>query len=237
MSLDVGRGEAVVVIGPSGSGKTTLLRCINFLEEFEEARSSSTATRSAIEIDKNGRRTRRSEREIAASRSNIGIVFQSYNLFPHMSVLRNITAGAHAGERRAGRCRRGASARASWACRPRGKSGRVPDAPLRRTAAAGGDRPRAGDGAEGDALRRITSALDPELVGEVLSVMRQLIVEGLTMVVVTHEMQFARDVANRVVFMDAGTIVEQGPPKELFANPSTDRLRAFLSRFREAYLL
>ena len=83
----------------------------------------------------------------------------------------------------------------------------------------------------------ITSALDPELVGEVLGVMRQLIAEGLTMVVVTHEMQFARDVAHRVVFMDAGTIVEQGAPKELFANPSTDRLRAFLSRFREAYLL
>ena len=83
----------------------------------------------------------------------------------------------------------------------------------------------------------ITSALDPELVGEVLGVMRQLIADGLTMVVVTHEMQFARDVAHRVVFMDAGTIVEQGPPKELFGNPSTERLRAFLSRFREAYLL
>ncbi len=237
VSLDVGRGEAVVVIGPSGSGKTTLLRCINFLEEFEEGEILVDGDPIGYQIKKNGRRTRRSEREIAASRSNIGIVFQSYNLFPHMSVLRNITA---APTRVKGVPADVAEAQARELLGRVGLAEKAGEYPMRLS---GGQQQRVAI-ARALAMEpkvmlfdEVTSALDPELVGEVLSVMRQLIVEGLTVVVVTHEMQFARDVANRVVFMDAGTIVEQGPPKELFANPSTDRLRAFLSRFREAYLL
>jgi polar amino acid transport system ATP-binding protein len=237
VSLDVSRGEAVVVIGPSGSGKTTLLRCINLLEEFEEGEIRVDGDPIGYRVDKNSRRTRRSEREIAASRSNIGIVFQSYNLFPHMTVLRNITA---APTRVKGVPADVAEARARELLARVGLAEKADEYPMRLS---GGQQQRVAI-ARALAMEpkvmlfdEITSALDPELVGEVLGVMRQLIADGLTMVVVTHEMQFARDVAHRVVFMDAGTIVEQGPPKELFGNPSTERLRAFLSRFREAYLL
>jgi polar amino acid transport system ATP-binding protein len=237
VSLAVGRGEAVVVIGPSGSGKTTLLRCINLLEEFEEGEIYVDGDPIGYRIDKQGRRTRRSEREVAASRSNIGIVFQSYNLFPHMTVLRNITA---APTRVKGVPADVAEARARELLARVGLAEKADEYPMRLS---GGQQQRVAI-ARALAMEpkvmlfdEITSALDPELVGEVLGVMRQLIAEGLTMVVVTHEMQFARDVAHRVVFMDVGTIVEQGAPKELFANPSTERLRAFLSRFREAYLL
>jgi ABC-type polar amino acid transport system ATPase subunit len=237
VSLEVGRGEAVVVIGPSGSGKTTLLRCINLLEEFEEGEILVDGDPIGYRLDQNGRRTRRSEREIAASRSNIGIVFQSYNLFPHMTVLRNITA---APTRVKGVPADVAEARARELLARVGLAEKADEYPMRLS---GGQQQRVAIARalamvpKVMLLDEITSALDPELVGEVLGVMRQLIAEGLTMVVVTHEMQFAREVAHRVVFMDAGTIVEQGPPKELFGNPSTDRLRAFLSRFREAYLL
>jgi ABC-type polar amino acid transport system ATPase subunit len=237
VSLAVARGEAVVVIGPSGSGKTTLLRCINLLEEFEEGEIYVDGDPIGYRIDKQGRRTRRSEREVAASRSNIGIVFQSYNLFPHMTVLRNITA---APTRVKGVPADVAEARARELLARVGLAEKADEYPMRLS---GGQQQRVAI-ARALAMEpkvmlfdEITSALDPELVGEVLGVMRQLIAEGLTMVVVTHEMQFARDVAHRVVFMDVGTIVEQGAPKELFANPSTERLRAFLSRFREAYLL
>jgi ABC-type polar amino acid transport system ATPase subunit len=237
VSLEVGRGEAVVVIGPSGSGKTTLLRCINLLEEFEEGEILVDGDPIGYQLDEKGRRKRRSEREIAASRSNIGIVFQSYNLFPHMTVLRNITA---APMRVKGVAADLAEARARELLRRVGLAEKANEYPMRLS---GGQQQRVAI-ARALAMEpkvmlfdEITSALDPELVGEVLGVMRQLIADGLTMVVVTHEMQFARDVAHRVVFMDAGTIVEQGSPKELFANPSTERLRAFLSRFREAYLL
>jgi polar amino acid transport system ATP-binding protein len=237
VSLDVGRGEAVVVIGPSGSGKTTLLRCINLLEEFEGGEIRVDGDPVGYRIDNNGKRTRRSEREIAASRSKIGIVFQSYNLFPHMTVLRNITA---APTRVKGVPADVAEARARELLARVGLAEKADEYPMRLS---GGQQQRVAI-ARALAMEpkvmlfdEITSALDPELVGEVLGVMRQLISEGLTMVVVTHEMQFARDVAHRVVFMDAGAIIEQGSPKELFANPSTDRLRAFLSRFREAYLL
>jgi polar amino acid transport system ATP-binding protein len=237
ISLDIGRGEAVVIIGPSGSGKTTLLRCINLLEEFEAGEILVDGDPVGYRMGENGRRARRTEKEIAASRSNIGIVFQSYNLFPHMSVLRNLTA---APTRVKGVPADLAEARARELLARVGLSEKADEYPMRLS---GGQQQRVAIARalamepKVMLLDEITSALDPELVGEVLAVMRQLIAEGLTMVVVTHEMQFARDVAHRVVFMDAGAILEQGAPKELFGNPSTDRLRAFLSRFREAYLL
>ena len=154
VSLAVARGEAVVVIGPSGSGKTTLLRCINLLEEFEEGEIYVDGDPIGYRIDKQGRRTRRSEREVAASRSNIGIVFQSYNLFPHMTVLRNITAAPTRVKGVPADVAEARGSRAPRARRPCREGGRVPDAPLRRAAAAGRDRPRTRYGAEGDALRR-----------------------------------------------------------------------------------
>jgi ABC-type polar amino acid transport system ATPase subunit len=237
VSLDVGRGEAVVVIGPSGSGKTTLLRCMNLLEEFEAGEILVDGDPIGYRVDPAGGRKRRSEREIAQSRSSIGIVFQSFNLFPHMTVLRNITA---APTRVKGVPVDVADARARELLARVGLSEKAQEYPMRLS---GGQQQRVAIvlalAMEPKVMLfdEVTSALDPELVGEVLEVMRQLIAEGLTMVVVTHEMQFARDVAHRVVFMDGGTVVEEGPPKELFAGPKTDRLRTFLSRFREAYLL
>ena len=237
VSLDVSAGEAVVVIGPSGSGKTTLLRCMNLLEEFEQGEILIDGDPIGYRTNASGKRVRRSEKEIAASRSNIGMVFQNYNLFPHMTVLRNITAAPIRvrGEPQAVAEQRGKDLLARV-----GLADKQNEFPMRLS---GGQQQRVAI-ARALAMQpkvmlfdEVTSALDPELVGEVLEVMRQLIKDGLTMVVVTHEMQFARDVAHRVVFMDGGSVIEQGHPKELFANPTSDRLRSFLKRYREAYLL
>jgi polar amino acid transport system ATP-binding protein len=237
VSMDVRKGEAVVVIGPSGSGKTTLLRCINLLEEFDDGLIHVDGDPIGYTIGASGKRVRLSERQIADSRSNIGMVFQSFNLFPHMTVLRNITA---APTRVKGEAPEVAERRAKELLDRVGLADKINEYPMRLS---GGQQQRVAI-ARALAMQpkvmlfdEVTSALDPELVGEVLAVMRQLIQDGLTMVVVTHEMQFARDVAHRLVFMDGGNIVEQGPPKDLFTNPSTDRLRSFLKRYREAYLL
>ena len=189
ISLDIGRGEAVVIIGPSGSGKTTLLRCINLLEEFEAGEILVDGDPVGYRMGENGRRARRTEKEIAASRSNIGIVFQSYNLFPHMSVLRNLTA---APTRVKGVPVDLAEARARELLARVGLSEKADEYPMRLS---GGQQQRVAIARalamepKVMLLDEITSALDAELVGEVLAVMRQLIAEGLTMVVVTHEMQ------------------------------------------------
>jgi polar amino acid transport system ATP-binding protein len=237
ISLDVASGEAVVVIGPSGSGKTTLLRCINLLEEFEEGLIWVDGDPIGYVVNPKGRRVRRSEREIADSRSHIGIVFQSFNLFPHMTVLKNITA---APVRVKGVPLPEAERRARELLERVGLEDKADEYPIRLS---GGQQQRVAI-ARALAMQpkvmlfdEVTSALDPELVGEVLEAMRQLIKDGLTMVIVTHEMQFARDVAHRIVFMDSGSIIEQGPPAELFENPGTDRLRTYLKRYRDAYLL
>jgi polar amino acid transport system ATP-binding protein len=237
ISLDVQKGEAVVVIGPSGSGKTTLLRCINVLEEFDGGIIRIDGEPIGYKVNEAGKRRRLSERQIADSRSHIGMVFQSFNLFPHMTVLRNITA---APIKVKGQAVEVAERRARELLDRVGLADKQSEYPMRLS---GGQQQRVAI-ARALAMQpkvmlfdEVTSALDPELVGEVLTVMRQLIKDGMTMVVVTHEMQFARDVAHRVVFMDGGTIIEQGSPKELFANPSTDRLRSYLTRYREAYLL
>jgi polar amino acid transport system ATP-binding protein len=236
VSLSVGAGEVVVVIGPSGSGKTTLLRCINLLEDYEQGTVTVDGDPIGYQLDaRSGKRVRMSEREIAAAREHVGIVFQSYNLFPHMSVLQNIAA---APVRVKGVPRARAEARGRDLLAMVGLSDKADEYPARLS---GGQQQRV---AIARALAmdpkimlfdEVTSALDPELVGEVLAAMQQLARNGMTMVVVTHEMSFARDIANRIVFMDGGVIVEQGQPEQVFFNPKTERVRLFLKRYNDRY--
>jgi ABC-type polar amino acid transport system ATPase subunit len=237
VSLTIAKGKTVAVIGPSGSGKTTMLRCINLLEEFEEGEIVFDGKPIGYRSEPGGRRHRLPEREIAVTRSEIGIVFQSFNLFPHMTVLRNIVA---APVRVKGIDRATAERIARELLDRVGLADKTSEYPMRLS---GGQQQRVAI-ARALAMQpklmlfdEVTSALDPELVGEVLAVIKRLADDGMTMVLVTHEMQFARDVADTVVFMAEGRIVEQGPPRTLFANPQSDRLRAFLRRYREAYLL
>jgi polar amino acid transport system ATP-binding protein len=236
ISLSVSAGEVVVVIGPSGSGKTTLLRCINMLEDYEQGTVAIDGEPIGYRLEQTtGQRQRMSEREIAAAREHVGMVFQSYNLFPHMTVLKNITA---APIRVKGVPRARAEERARELLAMVGLSDKVAEYPARLS---GGQQQRV---AIARALAmdpkimlfdEVTSALDPELVGEVLAAMQQLARAGMTMVVVTHEMSFARDIADRIVFMDGGAIVEQGKPDQLLFSPATDRVRAFLKRYNDRY--
>ena len=236
ISLSVAAGEVVVVIGPSGSGKTTLLRCINLLEDYEQGTVTVDGEPIGYRRDaRTGQRQRMSEREIAAAREHVGIVFQSFNLFPHMTVLHNITA---APIRVKGVPRVRAEERARELLAMVGLSDKVVEYPARLS---GGQQQRV---AIARALAmdpkimlfdEVTSALDPELVGEVLAAMQTLARAGMTMVVVTHEMSFARDIADRIVFMDGGAIVEQGKPDQLLFAPTTERVRAFLKRYNDRY--
>jgi polar amino acid transport system ATP-binding protein len=237
VSLQVARGETVVVIGPSGSGKTTLLRCVNLLEDYQAGTVTVDGEPVGYMQTRSGDRQRMAEREIAAAREKIGIVFQSYNLFPHMTALQNIVA---APIRVRGIPRRKADQRARDLLAMVGLSDNADAYPARLS---GGQQQRV---AIARALAmdpkimlfdEVTSALDPELVGEVLAAMQQLARDGMTMVVVTHEMSFARDVADRILFMDGGVIVEQGPPEEMFAAPRTERVRQFLKRYNDRYRL
>lgn len=237
VSLSVAAGEVVVVIGPSGSGKTTLLRCINLLEDYEQGTVTVDGEPIGYRLDntKAGHRVRMSEREIATARESVGMVFQSFNLFPHMTVLHNITA---APIRVKGVTRARAEQRALHLLAMVGLSDKAHELPARLS---GGQQQRV---AIARALAmdpkimlfdEVTSALDPELVGEVLAAMQQLARDGMTMVVVTHEMSFARDIADRIVFMDGGVVVEQGKPEQLLFSPATDRVRAFLKRYNDRY--
>ena len=219
VDLDIGRGEAVVVAGPSGSGKSTMLRCINGLEQIDSG-----------EIRFDGSPLPARGKELQAARAQIGMVFQQFNLFPHMSVRDNIVLGP---------------------ARAKG----VPVEDARRKAAELLERvgiPEKADAMPADlsggqqqrvAIARAlamepklmlfdepTSALDPEMIREVLDVMRALAKSGMTMVVVTHEMGFAREVCDRIVFIDEGRIVEQGPPAEFFANAQSERAREFVDK-------
>jgi polar amino acid transport system ATP-binding protein len=217
----VDAGEVVCVIGPSGSGKSTLLRCVNRLEE-------PTGGRILIE----GEDITDPDADVDLLRSRIGMVFQSFNLFPHLSVLRNLTLA----QRRV-RKRSKAEARevAERVLERVGLSDKLDAYPAHLS---GGQQQRV-------AIARAlamdpdmmlfdepTSSLDPELVGEVLGVMRDLAEEGMTMMVVTHEMGFARDVADRVVFMDEGVVVEEGPPSRVLVEPAEERTRRFLQMVR-----
>ena len=230
VDLSVGKGEVVAIIGPSGSGKTTLLRCINFLEEYDGGSIRIDGTEVGYR-DGAGARKRRSDRELAAIRVDAAMVFQQFNLFPHLTAAQNIMLGLMKS-----RGRSKAEARAiaeKWLARV-GLSAKVDAMPSQMS---GGQQQRVGI-ARAVAMEpkvllldEITSALDPELVGEVLAVVQELATEGRTMILVTHEMAFARDVADRVVFTDQGRIVIDAPPAQVFGEQPHERLRSFLSRF------
>ncbi len=233
VSMQVRKGEVVCVIGPSGSGKTTFLRCINHLEKINGGHIYIAGELMGYREQPDGRLVEDSERNIARMRSEIGMVFQRFNLFPHMTALQNVM---EAPMQVKGVPREQAEARARELL---GKVGLAEKADAYPARLSGGQQQRV---AIARALAmdpklmlfdEATSALDPELVGEVLKVMRQLAEEGMTMIVVTHEMGFARDVADRVIFMDGGVIVEEGKPADIFTNPKEVRTRAFLGQVLE----
>jgi polar amino acid transport system ATP-binding protein len=219
IDFSVNRGEVVCVIGPSGSGKSTLLRCVNLLEQPTSGK-----------IFVNGAEVTDLNANIDRIRRSIGMVFQQFNLFPHLSVLNNLTI---AQRRVLKRNRTEAERIATENLTIVGLADKVHAYPAQLS---GGQQQRAAIarslsmGPDLMLFDEPTSALDPELVGDVLAVMRKLATDGMTMLVVTHEMSFARDVADRVVFMDGGVVVEQGPPAEVLGNPQHQRTRTFLSR-------
>ncbi|KMK09856.1 L-cystine ABC transporter ATP-binding protein TcyN [Pluralibacter gergoviae] len=226
IDLQVNEGEVVAIIGPSGSGKTTLLRSINLLEQPE----SGTIRVGDITIDA-ARPLGKQKAAIRRLRQHVGFVFQNFNLFPHRTVLDNVIEGPVIVK---GESRAEASARARELLAKVGLTGKETSFPRRLS---GGQQQRVAI-ARALAMRpdvilfdEPTSALDPELVGEVLNTIRQLALEKRTMVIVTHEMSFARDVADRAIFMDQGRIVEQGDARTLFANPQQPRTRQFLEKF------
>ncbi len=219
IDFHVDHGEVVCVIGPSGSGKSTLLRCVNRLEEP----TSGTVMVEGVDITD-------SETDLDGVRTRIGMVFQQFNLFPHLSVLKNLTLAQQRAKKR-----RKAEA-VEVAHRNLAKVGLAEKADAFPAQLSGGQQQRV-------AIARAlsmdpdmmlfdepTSALDPELVGDVLEVMKQLAREGMTMMVVTHEMGFAREVGDRVVFMDGGVVVEQGKPEDVLGNPQHERTKLFLSK-------
>ncbi len=219
IDFHVDPGEVVCVVGPSGSGKSTLLRCVNRLEEPTDGR-----------IYVEGIDITDPETDLDAVRTRIGIVFQQFNLFPHLTVLRNLTLAQQRSKKRK------KDEAVDIARKNLEKVGMADKEAAYPAHLSGGQQQRV-------AIARAlsmdpdmmlfdepTSALDPELVGEVLSVMRQLADEGMTMMVVTHEMGFAREVGDRVVFMDGGVVVEQGPPSDVLSNPQHARTQEFLSK-------
>jgi ABC-type polar amino acid transport system ATPase subunit len=225
IDIDIAKGEVVCILGPSGSGKSTLLRCVNLLEPPEEG-DIYVEGRSICKGPGSG--TGESSWELDFVRQRVGIVFQQFNLFPHKTALENVTL---AQEKVLGRPRKEARAKASELLDRVGLGDKVDQYPDRLS---GGQQQRV---AIARALAmdphvmlfdEVTSALDPELVKEVLDVMRELAAEGMTMIVVTHEIGFAREVADRVVFMDGGVIVEQGPPAAVLESPREERTKQFL---------
>ncbi|MEU6215930.1 amino acid ABC transporter ATP-binding protein [Streptomyces sp. NPDC047022] len=219
IDLEIGRGEVVCVIGPSGSGKSTLLRCVNLLEE---------PTRGQVFVG--GAEVTDPDVDIDAVRRRIGMVFQQFNLFPHLTVTENLTLPQR---RVLGRDKARA---ARVAAENLARVGLAEKADAFPSALSGGQQQRVAIaralamGPEVMLFDEPTSALDPELVGDVLGVMRMLADSGMTMMVVTHEMSFAREVADRVVFMDEGVILEQGTPGQVIGDPRNERTRHFLSR-------
>jgi polar amino acid transport system ATP-binding protein len=230
IDLDVAPGEVVVVLGPSGSGKSTFLRCINHLEAIDRGSIVVAGEQIGYSL-RNGRLNKLPARAIAVQRRQIGMVFQQFNLYPHMTALQNIIEapiGVHKQSRREA---------TELAMELLARVGLTHKADSYPRQLSGGQQQRVAI-ARALAIRpklmlfdEPTSALDPELVGEVLATMRDLADQGLTMIVVTHEIGFAREAADRVVFMDGGYIVEQGKPEDVLGNPQHPRTRAFLSRF------
>lgn len=226
VSLTVGKGEVVAVIGPSGSGKSTLLRCAANLEKIDSG--SICYSGEYLVKTENNTPVYAKKQELKKISSKFGLVFQNFNLFPHMSVMKNITASPISVLKKS---REEAEAKALELLEKMGLSDKRDAYPCQLS---GGQQQRVSIARalalEPDILffDEPTSALDPELTGEVLSVMRRLADEGMTMMVVTHEMGFAREVADRVVFMENGYIVEEGTPAEVFENTKSPRLREFL---------
>ena len=220
ISLDVHQGDVFALIGASGSGKSTLLRCINLLEQLDDGQiwlSGDDISNPAIDVDK--------------VRARIGVVFQQFNLFPHLSVIKNITLAA---TEVFGTSASDATDRAMYLLERVGLADKAKDFPDRLS---GGQQQRVAlvraiaTDPEVLLLDEITSALDPELVGEVLDLVRQLKDDGTTIVMATHEMDFAREVSDQVVFLDRGVICEQAEPEKLFGSPEGERTREFLRRF------
>jgi polar amino acid transport system ATP-binding protein len=223
IDLDVAEHEVVALIGASGSGKSTLLRCVNLIEPIDAGRiriEGEEITAKGVKVDRIRRR--------------IGIVYQAYNLFPHMTVLDNVSLAPRKVLRRS---RSQAESEAHELLTRFGLADKATDYPDRLS---GGQQQRVAIvralamGPDILLLDEVTSALDPELVVEVLNVIRELAAGGMTMVLATHEMGFARDIANRVCFLDAGRILEEGPPDRIFSDPQEPRTRQFLNRIIEA---
>lgn len=230
VNLTVARGEVVVMVGPSGAGKTTMLRTLNRLETIDSGEIRVNGELIGQRLNSRGKVIERSARDLARQRADIGFVFQHFNLFPHMSVLENIVLAAVD-------VRHESKAKANeYARELLDRVGLADKADVRTRSLSGGQQQRVAI-ARALAMRPAlmlfdepTSALDPEMVGEVLAVMRGLADAGMTMIVVSHEMGFTREVADRVVVMDAGTIIESGVPSQVFANPQHERTRKFLSK-------
>ncbi|MBQ1364307.1 MAG: amino acid ABC transporter ATP-binding protein [Clostridia bacterium] len=226
IDLDVEKGDVTAILGPSGSGKTTFLRCLNFLERAD----SGTMVFDGEKFDMHTAK----KAEIARVRKKTAFVFQNYNLFLNKTALQNVTLGLTSG---LGMKKDEAEARALQALEKVGMADRLKHYPSQLS---GGQQQRVAI-ARALAMQpeiiyfdEPTSALDPELIGEVLSVMRELAEEGMTMLVVTHEMDFARNVSSQVLFMDGGKVIESGPSKEFFAAPKQERSREFIRAIREA---
>jgi cystine transport system ATP-binding protein len=228
IDLTIEKGQVMVIIGPSGSGKTTLLRSINLLETPTEGTLSIGSSRISFNRD-----TKPNPAEVLALRRQTGMVFQSYNLFPHMTALQNVMEAQVIVQKRS---KEEAHIRSKELLRKVGLEEKANSYPHELS---GGQQQRVGIaramGIDPALLLfdEPTSALDPELVGEVLKVIKQLASEGMTMAIVTHEMKFANDVADQVVFMDNGVIVEQGPPEQVIEQPRHERTRLFLSRLND----
>ncbi len=232
VSLNIEKGEVVCIIGPSGAGKSTLLRCINHLEGIDSG-TIYLEDEPVYRYERNGKVVVDTERRIEALRSEVGMVFQSFNLFPHLTALENVMlAPVHVRNEPPESARRKAQALLAKV----GLSDKIDAYPQELS---GGQQQRVAI-ARSLAMQpkallfdEVTSALDPELIGDVLRVMRQLAAEGMTMIVVTHEMGFARDVADRVLFMADGVVVEEGSPEQIFKAPRHERTRQFLQSVLE----
>ena len=229
ITFDVAKGEVVVMAGPSGSGKSTLLRCINHLEKVNQGRIYVDGQAVGYREVK-GKFVEKGEREVARMRAAIGMVFQRFNLFPHLTALGNvIDAPIHVRKLSRGEARRAGRVMLEKV----GLGDKLDAYPAQLS---GGQQQRVAIARALAMEPKVmlfdepTSALDPELVGEVLEVMKSLAREGMTMIVVTHEMGFAREVADRVMLIDEGVIVEEGPPAQFFTNPRHERTKLFLSK-------
>ena len=232
ISLSVNRGEVLAIIGPSGSGKSTLLRCATLLETID-AGSLKYLDNAVASMGEDGRAVYAPKQELKKTRSYFGLVFQSFNLFPHYTVLKNVTDAPISIQKRG---KKEAETKARELLAKMGLEDKENYYPYQLS---GGQQQRV------SIVRALamepqilffdepTSALDPELTGEVLKVIRKLAEEHMTMVIVTHEMAFARAVADRVIFMDGGVIVEQGEPEQVLGNPKEERTKQFLARYSE----